>query len=330
MDTWLPIFESLPVSAEDFGRLDVGLESSSPAPDFPVDFDFSMLEQSAADATIMPNVWDDGPDHLLETLSMPEMVAAPVETQAASTSQLLDDSPTSLSQPPVAVNVIANNGHSSENSIPHWRPPPDSAIDPALLAQSARPAPSAPLHAQTAGASTSSSRPPAIHIDTNFTDCSAPPSLVASPMPSMSSFGDVELLTPSTTSWELPDVAQPDVASAPGPNRDEGGLTKGKSRQQDVMDIAKEAEKNANVGEVLPALISALFPSVRKVKVAQPVPVGPVQNRKLSKVEIMKEVHARRALLADANIMARTKLWEVTIEHAVLSQMAQQYKSKKV
>ncbi len=349
MDTWLPIFESLPVSAEDFGRLDVGgLQSSSPAPDFPMNFDFSMLEQSDADTTITPNAWDDSPDHVLETFSIPKMIAAPVASQPGSTSPLLDDSPTSISQPRVVVNVVANNGDSFENSVPHWRPPPDSAIDPALLAQSARPASSAPPPAQTAGASTAS-RPLAIHIDTNLKDYSAPPSLVASPMPSMSSFGDVELLTPSTTSWELPDIAQPDVVSAPGPNRDEGGLTQGKSRQQgmsrraimnnrsvyqrfgtDVMDIAKEAEKNANVGEVLPALISALFPSVRKVKVAQPVPVGPVQNRKLSKIEIMKEVHARRALLADANIMARTKLWEVTIEHAVLSQMAQQYKCKKV
>ena len=97
---------------------------------------------------------------------------------------------------------------------------------------------------------------------------------------------------------------------------------------EDVLELARAAEKNANMQEVLPALISALFPKgAKQVKVAKPAVAEVVSRQKLGKADILKEAHARRQQLADAIVQARTKLWETTIEQGVLSHLAHYYKT---
>ncbi|KAK0223198.1 hypothetical protein IW262DRAFT_1544552 [Armillaria fumosa] len=335
-DNWMSIFESFPVPESglaDLPPFSPRTENSlpfSPLPDLPVDFGNLEILETAPETGVASatELWGDAFD-----VTTP--VTVPLDTESST-------------------NVLRGKGtHGCESTVPtedvsftseasslihasqiHY-PPHDSVIDPVLLAHAR------PLCTNT------------------FLDIDAgPPSLVSSPMPSMSSMGDLELLTPSSSAWE---INLPDVASVSGsedglsgsvripdanPDPSQGMLRRairnnvlahlrfGNKGVSFDPETRKSVEKEADVRNVLPMLVSSVLPSCRvdTPSFASPPASAPdleahLTPRAVSREQLLRQAHTRRAQIADAIVKARTALWETTIEGGVLAHLARYYKT---
>ncbi|KAG6873933.1 hypothetical protein C0995_008972 [Termitomyces sp. Mi166 len=217
-------------------------------------------------------------------------------------------------------------------------PQQDVVIDPILLAISAPPAP-------VASGSVTSLEPP--------------PSLRSSPIPSLSSFGDVDPSTPNSASW---DTSTPEVFTGSGGDTSiaENGLVGGgyrtagqgmwglalrntfmqayDSRQCDVeehlrafieaqsVDKGKGRDTGDSIAQVsLPTTFRSETPHN---PVASSFPSLQTSNEQRppsklqgSKAAIMKRAAQRKKQLIMAITNIRTQLWETTIEQGVLLHM---------
>ncbi|KAK0469805.1 uncharacterized protein EV420DRAFT_1742362 [Desarmillaria tabescens] len=301
-DSWMPIFESFQIPESglvDLPPLSPHTENSLP---------FSPL-----------------PDLPVDFGNLEPLETAP-ETSAASATELWSDTfdvSTSITVPldtEVSANVVqqginqeASSSQAHENQNHH--PPHDSVIDPVLL-----------VHTRPC-------------INTFLQVDAGPPSLVSSPMPSMSSMGDLELLTPTSSVWE---VNLPDIASASGSIEDgfsssvripDGNLKYSQGVSFDP-ETRKSVEEEADVRNVLPMLVSSVLPTHRvdtptlaPPPVSIPDIVALPTPRVASREQLLKQANTRRAQIADAIVKARTALWETTIEGGVLAHLARYYKS---
>ncbi|SJL09622.1 uncharacterized protein ARMOST_13002 [Armillaria ostoyae] len=339
-DNWMSIFESFPVPESglaDLPPFSPHTENSlpfSPLPDLPVDFGNLELLETAPEASVASatELWGDAFD-----VTTP--VTVPLDTEAST--NVLQGKDTSFpcgcesTAPTEDVVSFTLEASSSTHASQIHHPPHDSVIDPVLLGH-ARP----------------------LCINTFLDIDAGPPSLVSSPMPSMSSMGDLELLTPSSSVWE---VNLPDVVSAAGSedglsgsvripdgNLDPSqGMLRRAIRNNALAhlrfgnkgvsfdpEIRKSVEKEADVRNVLPMLVSSVLPSCRvdtptfaPSPASTPDSVALPTPRAVSREQLLRRANTRRAQIADAIVKARTALWETTIEGGVLAHLARYYKT---
>lgn len=296
-DNWMSIFESFPVPES-------GLADLPP---------FSPHTENSLPFSPLPDLpVDFGNLELLET--------AP-EASVASATELWGDAfdvttpVTESTAPTEDVVSFTLEASSSTHASQIHHPPHDSVIDPVLLGH-ARP----------------------LCINTFLDIDAGPPSLVSSPMPSMSSMGDLELLTPSSSVWE---VNLPDVVSAAGSEDGLSGSVRIPDGNLDPSqgvsfdpEMRKSVEKEADVRNVLPMLVSSVLPSCRvdtptfaPSPASTPDSVALPTPRAVSREQLLRRANTRRAQIADAIVKARTALWETTIEGGVLAHLARYYKT---
>ncbi|KAK0485192.1 hypothetical protein IW261DRAFT_1560846 [Armillaria novae-zelandiae] len=334
-DNWMSIFESFPVPESglaDLPPFSPHTESSlpfSPLPDLPVDFGNLELLETAPETGVASTteLWGDAFD-------VTTSVTVPLDTETST--NVLQGKGTHGCESTVPTEDVSFTLEASSsiraNQIHH--PPHDSVIDPVLLAR-ARP----------------------LCINTFLDIDAGPPSLVSSPMPSMSSMGDLELLTPGSSVWE---INLPDVASASGsedgssgsvhisngnPDSSQGMLRRAirhnalahlRSGNKGVSfdpEARKSVEKEVDVRNVLPMLVSSVLPSCRvdtPTFTSSPTSTPAAAHltpRAVPREQLLKQAHTRRGQIADAIIKARTALWETTIEGGVLAHLARHYKT---
>ncbi|KAK0193765.1 hypothetical protein F5146DRAFT_1032385 [Armillaria mellea] len=338
-DNWMSIFESFPVPESglaDLPPFSPHTENSlpySPLPDLPVDFgNLELLETAPETVASTTELWGDA-------FCVTTPVTLSLDTEASTNVLQVKDTSFLHGCKSIAPTEDAMSftleGPSSTHASQIHHPLHDSVIDPVLLA-----------HA----------RPPC--INTLLDIDAGPPSLVSSPMPSMSSMGDLELLTPSSSVWEvnLPDVVftsgSEDGLSGsvriPDGNLDSSqGMLRRAIRNNALAHLCfgnegvsfdpktgKSVEKEADVRNVLPMLVSSVLPSCRvdtpsfaPLIASTPDIVALPATRAVSREQLLKRAHIRRAQIADAIVKARTTLWETTIEGGVLAHLARYYKS---
>ncbi|KAK0450168.1 hypothetical protein EV421DRAFT_1312193 [Armillaria borealis] len=315
-DNWMSIFESFPVPESGLADLlpfSPHTENSlpfSPLPDLPVDFGNLELLETAPEASVASatELWGDAFD-----VTTP--VTVPLDTEASTNVLQGKDYGCESTAPAEDVVSFTLEASSSTHASQIHHPPHDSVIDPVLLAHT---------------------RPLCINT---FLDIDAgPPSLVSSPMPSMSSMGDLELLTPSSSVWE---VNLPDVVSVSGSEDGLSGSVRIPDGNLDPSqgvsfdpEMRKSVEKEADVRNVLPVLVSSVLPSCRvDTPTFAPPPasthdiVALSTPRAVSREHLLRQANTRRAQIADAIVKARTALWETTIEGGVLAHLARYYKT---
>ncbi|KAG7451160.1 uncharacterized protein BT62DRAFT_402585 [Guyanagaster necrorhizus] len=339
-DSWIPIFESFPLPESGFGDLpplSSHTENSlpfSPLPDLPADFGNLEPLEMAIEAGVVSSteLWGDPFDVSPLTVPLDTEVSANVlqpEKAMLSFPQAYE----SAAAEDVSFNLEPPSSRTYGNQTYH--PPHDSVIDPVLL-----------VHTRQPGINT-------------FLDIDAsPPSLVSSPMPSMSSMGDLELLTPSSSAWEvnLPDVVSASGSldgglsgsvHAPGGNLEPSqGMLRHAIRNNVFAhlrfgnkgvsfdtEMRKSIEKEADVRNVLPMLVSSVLPRRADTTTFSSPPTSTPDilafpaSRVISREQLLARVITRRAQIADAIVKARTALWETTIEGGVMAHLARHYKS---
>ncbi|PBL03640.1 hypothetical protein ARMGADRAFT_25697 [Armillaria gallica] len=312
----MSIFESFPVPESglaDLPPFSPHTENSlpfSPLSDLPVDFGNLELLETAPETGVASatELWGDAFD-----VTTP--VTVPLDTDASTNDLQGKDYGCESTAPAEDVVSFTLEASSSTHASQIHHPPHDSVIDPVLLA------PARPLCINT------------------FLDIDAgPPSLVSSPMPSMSSMGDLELLTPSSSVWE---VNLPDVVSASGSEDGLSGSVRIPDGNLDPSqgvsfdpETRKSVEKEADVRNVLPMLVSSVLPSCRVDTPSFAPPSASTPDiaalpipRAVSREQLLRRANTRRAQIADAIVKARTALWETTIEGGVLAHLARYYKS---
>ncbi|KAK0204775.1 hypothetical protein DFS33DRAFT_1322691 [Desarmillaria ectypa] len=339
-DSWIPIFESFQIPESglvDLPPLSPHTENSlpfSPLPDLPMDFGNLEPLETAPETGVAnaAELWSDAFDVATLTVSLDTEASANVLQRGKETLSF----PQGCGSAEVALSLNREASSSQTHISQIYHPPHDSVIDPVLLVHT---------------------RPPCINT---FLEVGAgPPSLVSSPMPSMSSMGDFELLTPSSSVWE---VNLPDVVSASGSIEDglsssvlipDGNLESSQGVLRRAIrnnalahlrfgnkgvsfdpETRKSVEEEADVRSVLPMLVSSVLPPHRvDTPTFTPLPASIPDiaalptPRVVSREQLLKQASTRRAQIADAIVKARTALWETTIEGGVLAHLARYYKS---
>ncbi|KAG5725372.1 hypothetical protein E4T56_gene6773 [Termitomyces sp. T112] len=206
-----------------------------------------------------------------------------------------------------------SSSQDNETAVP--QPQLDFIIDPALLAISI---PTVPV------ASTSS------------TSLESPPSLRSSPIPSLSSFGDVDPSTPNSAIW---DTSTPEVftGSAGDASMTENCLVRGgyrggglasqeghlkafigaqsvdKGKGRDIGDSTAQASLPTAVRLETPHF--SAVSSSSSLQTSRDKPLGKFSSRQ---ADVMKRAAKRKKQLVAAIANIRTQLWETTIEQGVL------------
>ncbi|KIK63069.1 hypothetical protein GYMLUDRAFT_72304 [Collybiopsis luxurians FD-317 M1] len=186
--------------------------------------------------------------------------------------------------------------------------------------------------------------PATLSAASNLSALSGTPSLVHSPIPSLASFGDAELLTPELGSPDL-FVSTGQTKSATTSLSTEmmadriGGFDGGTSSEDVPMGLF-EGPQGAQSGKMatsaersIPELgVSGLLnnhplfqPGTSSVFTPPAVRPFKASDRSSNKAELLERAKERRAQLAEELVKARTQLWETTIEHGVLTRLAKHY-----